>query len=307
MLEPLVRPVTLVARQTVAVSGHVFKHARAISIRDTVSLLVKWLQSLLRAFVDAGHLIIRFYRALERSALWVIHLPKIVATTISQWISRTGRTIADVCQAVKAAIQVILRGIVLGFKVVLSLLLLYIVVLATRYVYRIYRRKRELQIQRKLHEQLQRKEAERLARIAAEAEGRQARQGESQKRQEEQKKHKEMLEAQRLANNDQMVYRQWLGQCEVLLSCRETMTRFPDPPFWLCSFGCRPVGVLQACPHSVTRLYQAAGVQSIKQLMKERLRWHPDKFERCPESARDQLKTKATEMFQIIQVLLGDG
>jgi hypothetical protein len=41
--------------------------------------------------------------------------------------------------------------------------------------------------------------------------------------------------------------------------------------------------------------------------MKERLRWHPDKFERCLESARDQLKTKAIEIFQIIQVLLGDG
>jgi restriction endonuclease Mrr len=114
-----------------------------------------------------------------------------------------------------------------------------------RYVYRIYRRKRELQIQRKLHEQLQRKEAERLARIAAEAERRQARQGESQKRQ-ERKKYKEMLEAQRLANNDQRVYRQWLRSFtrEVLLSCRETMTRFLDPLFRPCSFGCRPVGVL---------------------------------------------------------------
>jgi energy-coupling factor transporter transmembrane protein EcfT len=157
MLEPLVRPVAQVARQTVAVSGHVFKHARAISIRDTGSLLVTWLQSLLGTFVDAGHLITRFYRAIKRSALWVIHLPKIIARTISQWISRTGRTIADVCQSVKAAIQAILRGIVLSFKVVLSLLLLYVVVLATRYVYRIYRCKRELQIQRKLHDQVQRK------------------------------------------------------------------------------------------------------------------------------------------------------
>jgi hypothetical protein len=35
----------------------------------------------------------------------------------------------------------------------------------------------------------------------------------------------------------------------------------------------------------------------------ERQFWHPDKFSRCLPSARDGIKTKATEMSKIINAL----
>jgi len=84
------------------------------------------------------------------------------------------------------------------------------------------------------------------------------------------------------------------------------MTRFPDPPFWPCTAGRRDNGVLKACAHTIKRLYQASGAHLEALLEKERLEWHPDRFVKCPDSSREKIQAKATEMFKIIQALLDD-
>ena len=268
--------------------------------------IVSRLKRLLQYLVNAKDFIIRCYKALKGSVLWILHLPKAVATAISRWKSSTGRAISDVGQTIKATIQAILRVIAIGATTVLSLILLYIAVLALVNAYQIYQRKKELQRQLEQDAQRQKKEAERRARMVADAQRRQAKLEESRRRREELERQKEAFEARRRADNDQQVYRQWLCQCDALLSCREDMTRFPEPPFWPCSSGCQPNGVLKACPHSIKRLFQASGVDLHGLLEKERLKWHPDKFERCPDSSREQLKAKAEEMFKIVQALLDD-
>jgi hypothetical protein len=191
--------------------------------------IVSQLSHLLRNLVNAKDFIIRYYKALEGSVLWILHLPKAAATAISHWISRTGRLISDVGQAIKATIQAVLRVVAIGIMTVLSLVLLYITFLAIVKVFRIYQREKYLQTQRELHAHRQKEEAEQIARMLEDARSR-ARLEESQRRQEELGRHKEALEAQRRADDEKKVYRQWLCQCEVLLSCRETMTRFGRAP-----------------------------------------------------------------------------
>jgi hypothetical protein len=269
--------------------------------------IVFQLKHLLRNLVNAKDFIVRYYKALKGSVLWILHLPKAAATAISRWISRTGRLISEVGQTIKATIQAVLRVVAIGITTVLSLVLLYITFLAIVKVFRIYQREKYLQTQRERHAQLQKKEAEQIARMLEVARRSQARLEESQRRQEELGRHKEALEAQRRADDEKKVYRQWLCQCEELLSCRETMTRFPDPPFWPCTFGCQPNGVLKACPHSIKRLFQASGADLRGFLEKERLKWHPDKFERCPVASREHLKAKAEELFKLIHTLLDDA
>jgi hypothetical protein len=262
--------------------------------------IVSQLKHILRNLVNAKDFIIRYYKALEGSVLSILHLPKAAAIAISRWISRTGRLISDVGQAIKATIQAVLRGVAIGITTVLSLVLLYITFLAIMKVFRIYQREKDLQIQRELHAQRQKKEAEQRARMHENARI-QARLEENRKWQEEMERQKE---AQRRTDDDQKAYREWHCQCEVLLSCRETMTRFPDPPFWPCTFGCQPNGVLKPCAHSIKRLFEASGADLKTLLEKERLKWHPDKFERCPAASREHLKAKAGELFKLIQTLL---
>jgi type II secretory pathway component PulM len=268
--------------------------------------IVSQLKHLLRNLVNAKDFIIRHYKALEGSVLWILHLPKAAATAISRWISRTGRLISDVGQAIKATIQAVLRVVAIGITTALSLVLLYITFRAMVKVFRIYQREKYLQTQRELHAQLQKKEAEQRARMLEDARS-QARLEESRSRQEELGRHREALEAQRRADDEKKAYRQWLCQCEALLSCRETMTRFPDPPFWPCTFRCQPNGGLKACPHSIKRLFQASGADLKGFLEKERVKWHPDKFERCPGASREHLKAKAEELFKLIHTLLDDA
>jgi hypothetical protein len=260
-----------------------------------------------RILANVKDFIIRCYKFLKGSALCIYHLPKAVVMAISRWISSAGRAISDVGQAIKAVILVILRGIAIGTITILSLMLLCITLWALVKVFRIYQHKKQLRIQLELLAERQRKEAERLARAIEDAKMRQARAEETRRRQEELRRQKEAQErrqqeerkwqkareSQRRAENDHKAYRQWLGQCEVLLSSREAMTRFPDPPFWPCSEGCQAHGILKACQHTIKRLFQEPGSPLEELLEKERRKWHPDKFERCPDSSREHLKAKA--------------
>lgn len=123
---------------------------------------------------------------------------------------------------------------------------------------------------------------------------------------------KEELERQRRAHgvsrpppveDDRTIFRQWFARCEALLARPDTMTSFPDPPSWPCTKGCQTDPVLKACRHTIERLYRASGADLRTFLKKERQKWHPDKFSRCPRSSRGLMQAKATKMFQIIEVI----
>lgn len=99
-------------------------------------------------------------------------------------------------------------------------------------------------------------------------------------------------------------YDQWRADCNALLARPETMRRFPDPPFWPCTDGCQDDGVLKACRHTIKQLLETSGANLRRLLKLERLRWHPDKFSKCPQPSRELIQAKATKMFQIIETLI---
>lgn len=106
--------------------------------------------------------------------------------------------------------------------------------------------------------------------------------------------------------DDRAVYLQWFAECGSLLSHRETMTRFPEPPAWPCPSNCQTNLILKACPHTIARLYRASGADLRQTLKEEKKKWHPDRFQRCPEPWRQEMVAKAQEMFKIIGILM-DG
>jgi hypothetical protein len=281
---------------------------------STVEKLVTRIRNFIQSLINAKNSIIRLFRAFKAIALWVFRLPNAVATAISRWINTTGQAITNVGHAIKIFIGLFLKWIAIGAFTIWSLALLVCSLLWMWRRYRIYRHEKDLRIQAELDAQRLRRETEQRARLIKDAATKRAKEKESRRRQEyiqqqqelrrqEDLKQRETWEKLQRAEHEQKLYRQWLGQSEVLLSSRETMTRFPEFPFWPCSYGCPGSGALQACQHTLKRLFQASGTPYRGLLEKEKLRWHPDKFERCPESCRKRFKEKATEIFKIIQTL----
>ncbi|KAF1925329.1 uncharacterized protein M421DRAFT_94786 [Didymella exigua CBS 183.55] len=153
---------------------------------STIAKITSRWEGFVRNLVNAKDSIIRCYEALKGSVLWILHLPNAAATVVSRWISSTGRAVSDVGQMIKAAIQAILRVLVIGVITVLSLMLLCVTVLVLVKVYRTYQRKRHLRRQHKLNAQRRKEDVERRAR----------------------ERQKQAREAQRRAANDHHVYRQ---------------------------------------------------------------------------------------------------
>ncbi|KAF2743597.1 hypothetical protein M011DRAFT_480733 [Sporormia fimetaria CBS 119925] len=219
------------------------------------------------------------------SVIWIINLPKAVANVVSRFLNR---------------IDLAIRGFARGTMA-----------LALWKAYKYYQEQKRAQREREAYDQYMRdlEEASRIRAIKEairrqeEERKRQASEAELRRRQEELRRQKAFNEQRRTAE-DLRTSRQWLAQCETLFARRATMTRIPDPPFWRCSSGCPDKGVWKACPHTIARVYQTSGTNLQATLHKERRKWHPDLFERCPESFRRRIKPQTTEMFKILSTLL---
>lgn len=278
--------------------------------------------------INIRDFILRCCEALQSSALWIVHLPKAVASTISQWISDIGRAISIGIHAVKVAVIVFLKVLTVLTVTALALPLLGLGMWKLVEIYQHYRRKKQMQMQREQWEQCQREETERLSRMWKEVAGRQQRDDEirqrerreqerreqerkqkgeeDRRREQEQRRRQKEQGDRRRAEGDRRAYRQWRAQCETFLAHRESTTRFPDPPSWPCTAGCPDNEVLKACRHSIKRLYQASSSNLQETLRNEKRAWHPDRFERCPPISRQKIKAKAVELFKIIQELEGE-
>ncbi|KAH6629298.1 hypothetical protein C7974DRAFT_184359 [Boeremia exigua] len=250
----------------------------------------------------AADVFARCSTALKESAPWAI------VAAIFHWLTST--------------IQAILHGALVAATIVLAALLLSA---TARTLLKLHRLHQPVRQQRALRAQRQGLAAENRARCVAAARREQTyqavleREREIQRQQAaQQARHRaaaQELQRQRQhaaqqarhrAAADHLAYMQWRARTEALLSARETMTRFPAPPFWPCARACRPLGALGACPHSLERLYRAAGGSFEELLKAEKRRWHPDRFERCPVAGREGIKEMAQGMFVLVQGLLGE-
>ena len=269
-------------------------------ILDLIKQVQQYYQEWIQAIQIVPDTAMRYYKVLKGFVSRLIHLPKAIITFISRWISNAGRAITDFAVALEMFILAVLRGVAMGIITVLSIALLYFTAVA---LVKAYKRARERQAQREIAARYQREEAERRAQQAEEFK-RRVRYEELRKRQEELARQTKIAKSQQRAADDRTLYRQWLAQCEALLSCREAMIRFPDPPSLPCSSKCLPNPPLKACPCTIERLYRASGADICTKLREEKIRWHPDRFARCPEPSRKEITEKAQELFKIVQILL---
>lgn len=254
-------------------------------------------------------LVLGCYETLRRSALWVVHLPRAVLWSIAQWISTIKRAIRSGAHAAMIAVMGFLKVLALGIVTVSTIaVLIYAMRKLIPPIWKLARQR-----QRDQREKHRQKEDERRQREWREGQERERTgrtnethrlQKEEEERQEQRRQQAE--ESQQQVDAERKIYRQWQKRCEALLSCRNTMTGFPDPPFWPCTAGCRDNEILKACRHSIERLYRGSGSSLGEVLKQEKIRWHPDRFAKCPAPSREHIVAKATEMFKIVQVLLED-
>lgn len=110
------------------------------------------------------------------------------------------------------------------------------------------------------------------------------------------------------ATYEMRISREWIAQCDALLARQETTTPFPDLPFWPClDPECRGDRSLQACEHTMERLYQACEVDYKGLFKHEFHKWHLNRIPKYPEPFREYIKSKSTELFSIIQTVMGGG
>jgi hypothetical protein len=269
-------------------------------VLDLIKRLQQYYRKCLHAIKIIPDTALRYYEVLKGFVFRLIHMPKAIITIISRWISNVGRAITDFAEALKASILAVLRGVAIGIVTILLIALLYFAAVA---LIKAYKYVRERRTQREIAARYKREEAERRARQAEDVK-RRVRYEELRKRQEESARQKKIAKSQQRAADDRTLCRRWLAQCEALLSCREAMTRFPDPPSLPCSSKCPPNPPLKACPCTIERLYRASGTDLLTKLEKEKIKWHPDRFARCPEASKKEITDKAQELFKIIQILL---
>ena len=264
----------------------------------------------------------RCYKALKSFALWVIHLPKAVVSCVTRWIHVIGQAISTAVHVVKVAIVgllIFLAGVIA--VIILALGAIWLSQLCSQYWRTVQEKKsRELVEQQRREELLQqtrireaqiRMLAENYRRYQCELLERQRREAECKRKAEEERQRKEeqrqrqkQQEARRHAESDQRAYKDWRQRCDRFRDNRETMTTFPAPPTWPCT-AARPCDreILDACRHTIERLYRASGGDLQERLKQEKLEWHPDRFAKCKQWCREEMQRKATEMFKIIGLL----
>jgi hypothetical protein len=97
---------------------------------------------------------------------------------------------------------------------------------------------------------------------------------------------------------------EWKREADRLLVDRAAMTTFPDLPYAKCDecAGNENGRALKACK-CIIELALRNDPAYPASLKKERLRWHPDRFNLCPEARRQTFKAKAEEIFKVVNRL----
>jgi len=287
--------------------------------------LLKFWHQIGRSISNGRAALLRLLNHIRNSILWFIYLPKVIALAISRWVRITLQTIGDGINNTTASIirffSALIRALAITVAITVALVAFALVMKALVTTYREHQLRIELMRQR---EDYERREQERIRRQEGRwRERERGRQYEQQRkkqgRQEQDRKQREQnhrreqeeQERQRQQNEQQFqrseaehrAYNQWREQCEDFFKNIKSRVIFPNPPFWPCSAGCTVYEGLKACRHSIKKLYQASGHDLGKLIKEERQFWHPDKFSRCLQSARDDIKAKATEMSKIINAL----
>lgn len=80
------------------------------------------------------------------------------------------------------------------------------------------------------------------------------------------------------------------------------MTMLPDPPvfFYCLRLSCiaaQPTRALRACDCNVEADFRSIYGLDLKT---ERLRWHPDRFAKCPEEYKEEFMRKGNEVLEVL-------
>ncbi|KAK4547655.1 hypothetical protein LTR36_000612 [Oleoguttula mirabilis] len=165
------------------------------------------------------------------------------------------------------------------------------------------RREKEARLaeeQRARVQRLAREREERQARVAKERKEEQERLAQEARRQQQAKAHPTKTANEQLAA--------WRDHATVALQDYANLHVFPSPPTLPCvkreAKDCPSRSdagrLLQACDCIIRKAFCGVSKQALKL---ERLRWHPDKFARCPEAHREVFKKMAGEVFVVLDDL----
>lgn len=292
-----------------------------------------------QSFQAISDFFVTFSRWVKHGALWIGHLPSRIATSITQTLEHIRHAFASAGRAILYAFVIAIKAIAVLLLTGASICLLHFLLpklikrcmewqrrrrqrkeyqeqqrRADEYHEHLRREREEearrLSQEREAQERVQRKEADQ-ERLKKEEQDRKRRQEEQQRSKEEQKQRRENVFRWQEAEEAKKAYQTWQTHRMGVLKCKGTMTNFPEPPSWPCinvKDPCRGDRHLQACKHSIERLYRAADSDYKEILAIEKTVWHPDKFHACPPAGKEQIEMKATELFQIICNLLdSDG
>ena len=95
----------------------------------------------------------------------------------------------------------------------------------------------------------------------------------------------------------------WYEETNAACKNPASMREFPQPPSWDCgNVSCRaerPSRALHACKCNLTALFREC-----PSLKAERVKFHPDKFSRCPADVKQEIQKAAAEVFVIVDQLL---
>lgn len=96
----------------------------------------------------------------------------------------------------------------------------------------------------------------------------------------------------------------WFCEVELALKDPTTVTTFPEPPHFLCAPAAEkcPRAALGLCVCCIEDLFRSSS-ERMEELKTLRLKFHPDKFARCPEDVREQVQAEAAEVFKIVDRL----
>ena len=101
---------------------------------------------------------------------------------------------------------------------------------------------------------------------------------------------------------DQRRCHRWMELCNDVLGRRREMTEFPEPPHWPCRRHDQHKAnrALNACVCNLRHIYDLLGLE-VGSLRIERMRWHPDRFSSCDITVRENIQSKAEELYKELE------
>ena len=218
---------------------------------------------------------------------------KTLSYSLNTFLTGTVRTIKTALWTMLMLFAVV-TVLKIGVKVSPYLLRMYRSLLAS-----IHTRREEAKFQRFLEEQQRRIEDQ------AEREQEDRKKRSHEERQNLIQSQLRKLKEQQLARR---CFDQWQADSDIFFNNIAAMQRFLEPQMDRCD-ECRTqdqhievVFELRICQHSLEKLLLSSGNYE-ETLRRERRKWHPDKLHRTAEPVKDEMISKATSIFQMLEAL----